>query len=105
MGNFPFTIISIQLLAKYLIIILVAYHTMSQQVENTARLFCVRCADVGLDCKYVIVSSGEKKVIDKTVMHMSEYHAIDPEEMTTCMKLKIIENVYTSLSSDGIYRS
>jgi predicted small metal-binding protein len=77
---------------------------MSQQVEDTARLFCVRCADVGLDCNYVIVSSGEKKVIDKTIMHMSQYHAINPEEMTTCMKLKIRENVYTSLSSGGIYR-
>ncbi len=77
---------------------------MSQQVEDTAGLFCVRCADVGLDCNYVIFSSSEKKVIDKTIVHMTEYHAINPEEMTTCMKLKIRENVYAPLSSDGIYR-
>ena len=76
----------------------------SQQVEDTAGQFCVRCADVGLDCNYVIVSSGEKKVIDKTIVHMFEFHAIKLEEMDTCMKLKIRENVYASLSSGDIYR-
>jgi hypothetical protein len=28
------------------------------------------------------------------IMHMDEYHAIVPEEMTTCMKLKIRENIH-----------
>ena len=101
---FPFTAISIQLPAKYLIIILIAHYPMSQQVEDTARLFWVRCADVGLDFNYVIVSGSEKKVIDKTIVHKFEFHAIKLEEMTTCMKLKIRENVYASLSSGDIYR-
>jgi predicted small metal-binding protein len=75
---------------------------MSQLVEVTARLFCVRCADVGLDCSYVVCANTEKSVVDKTTMHMFEYHAIKPEEMTTCMKLKIKENVHTLLlSSDS----
>jgi predicted small metal-binding protein len=79
MGDPPVTAISIQLPAKYLIIILIAYYPMSQQVEDAAGQFCVRCADVGLDCNYVIVSSGEKKVIDKTIVHMFEFHAVKPE--------------------------
>jgi hypothetical protein len=41
--------------------------------------------------------------MDNTIMHMFEYHAINPEEMTTCMKLKIKENVNTSPSSSDIY--
>jgi hypothetical protein len=35
----------------------------------------------------------EKKVIDETIMHMFEYHAIDPEEMTLEMKSKIQKNI------------
>jgi predicted small metal-binding protein len=67
---------------------------MPQLVEDTARLFCVRCADVGLDCDFVIFGNSEKKAMDKTMVHMLEYHAINLEEMTTCMKLKIRENVH-----------
>jgi predicted small metal-binding protein len=76
---------------------------MSQLVEDTARLFCVRCADVGLDCNYVVCANTEKSIMDKTTVHMFEYHAINPEEMTTCMKLKIKENVHTLLLSSDIY--
>jgi hypothetical protein len=38
----------------------------------------------------------EKLVMDKTVIHMCEYHAINHEEMTTCMKIKIRENIRES---------
>ena len=27
---------------------------MSQAIEGSVRLFCIRCADVGLDCNYVV---------------------------------------------------
>ena len=37
-------------------------------------------------------NSGEK-VVDTTITHMFEYHAINPDEMTTCMRTKIKENV------------
>jgi predicted small metal-binding protein len=70
---------------------------MSQLFEDCARQFCVRCTDVGLDCNCVISGSSEKKVMDKTIIHMFEYHAINPEEMTTCMKLKVKENILTVL--------
>jgi predicted small metal-binding protein len=78
---------------------------MSQLIEVTARLFCVRCADVGLDCSYVVYANTEKSALDKTTVHMFEYHAISPEEMTTCMKLKIKENVHTLLLSSDIMNS
>jgi predicted small metal-binding protein len=67
---------------------------MSQIVEDCARIFCVRCADIGLVCDFVIYGSSEKKTMDKTIMHMFEYHAINAVEMTTCMKLKIKENIH-----------
>jgi hypothetical protein len=28
------------------------------------------------------------------IVHMFEYHAINSKEMTTCMKLKICENIF-----------
>ena len=34
--------------------------------------------------------------MDETVRHMFEHHAINPEEMTSCMKMKIRENVRES---------
>jgi predicted small metal-binding protein len=71
---------------------------MSQLVEDSVKLFKVSCADIGLDCNYVIFGSSEKNTIDKTIMHMFEHHAINPEEMTTCMKLKIKENIDTLYS-------
>jgi predicted acyltransferase (DUF342 family) len=63
---------------------------MSQSYENCTQLFCVHCKDVGLDCNCSIYGT----VIDNTILHIFENHAIKPEEMTTCMKLKIIENVW-----------
>jgi predicted small metal-binding protein len=66
--------------------------------EESARLFFVRCADVGLDCNCVIFGRNEKNIMNKTIIHMFEYHAINSKEMTTCMKLKIRENIHTSFS-------
>lgn len=37
---------------------------------------------------------GEENVIDNTIPHMFEYHAILPQEMTTCMKLQIEGNMH-----------
>jgi predicted small metal-binding protein len=65
---------------------------MSQAYEESIQLFCVRCEDVGLDCNCTIYGISEERVIDNTIMHMFEYHAIEPDEMTTCMKMKIKGN-------------
>ena len=79
---------------------------MSQTYDDCIQLFSVRCKDVGLDCGCTIYGINEETVIYNTILHMLEYHAIKPEEMTTCMKLKILENTHvhhspplTSLSS------
>jgi predicted small metal-binding protein len=69
---------------------------MSQISEDCARTFCVRCEDVGLLCNYVIFGKSEKKVMDKTIIHMFEYHAINPGEMTSEMKSRIKENIGAS---------
>jgi predicted small metal-binding protein len=66
---------------------------MSQAYEDYVHLFCIRCEDVGLDCHCVIYGVDEVTVIDSAILHMFEYHAIKADEITTCMKLKIIENV------------
>ena len=71
---------------------------MSQTYENCTQKFCVRCEDVGLDCKCTIYGISEEIVIDNTILHIFDNHAIKPEEMTTCMKLKIIENVWVHQS-------
>jgi len=71
---------------------------MSLSYEDCIQLFCVQCEDVGLDCNCIIYGINEEKVIDNTVIHMFEYHAIKPEEMTSCMKLKIKENIHARLS-------
>jgi predicted small metal-binding protein len=67
---------------------------MSQTYGNCIQLFYVRCKDVGLDCNCTIYGISEETVIDSTILHIFENHAIKPKEMTTCMKLKIIENVW-----------
>ena len=36
--------------------------------------------------------------MDETVIHMYEYHAINSEEMTTCMKIRIRDNIRESRS-------
>jgi hypothetical protein len=79
---------------------------MSQTYDDCIQLFCVRCKDVGLDCNCSICGMNEETVTYNTILHMLEYHAIKPEEMTSCMKLKILESIcvhqsppLTSLSS------
>lgn len=67
---------------------------MSQTYEDCIQLFCVRCRDVGLDCDCTIYGINENTVIDNTILHMFECHAIKPQEMTTHMRLKITENVH-----------
>jgi predicted small metal-binding protein len=67
---------------------------MSQTYEDCIQqLFCVRCGDVGLDCDCSIYGISEETVVDNTILHMFEYHANRPDEMTTCIRLKIIDNV------------
>jgi predicted small metal-binding protein len=71
---------------------------MSQAYEDSIQLFCVRCEDVGLYCNCTICGISEERVIDNIIVHMFEYHAIEPDEMTTCMRMKIEENhAYTTL--------
>jgi predicted small metal-binding protein len=67
---------------------------MSQTYENCIQLFCIRCEDVGLDCNCTIYGISEERVTENIILHMLEYHAINPEEMTTCMKLKMLENIH-----------
>ncbi len=67
---------------------------MSQSYENCIQLFCVRCKDVGLDCNCTIYGINEERVADNTILHLLEHHAINPNEMTTCMKLKMLENIH-----------
>lgn len=45
----------------------------------------------------------EKEVMNETIIHMCEYHAIDPEEMNTCMRLKIRKNIHL-VSLDPLLR-
>jgi predicted small metal-binding protein len=66
---------------------------MSQTPEELLRSFFVRCSDVGLKCDYVIFGTSEEKIMDTMIIHMYECHAINPQEMTTCMRLKIKENI------------
>lgn len=66
---------------------------MSQAYEDCIQLFCVSCEDVGLDCNCNTYGISDETVIYNTILHMLEYHAIKPEEMTTCMKLKILESI------------
>jgi predicted small metal-binding protein len=39
---------------------------------------------------------SERKVMDETIIHMFEYHAIDPKEMTSEMKSKIKQSIRAS---------
>ena len=66
---------------------------MSQRYDDYIQLFCVRCKDVGLDCACTIYGTNEEAVIYNTILHVLEYHAVKPEEMTTCMKVKILESI------------
>jgi hypothetical protein len=35
-----------------------------------------------------------KEVMDETILHMFEYHAVNPQEMTSEMKSKIGDNIH-----------
>ena len=45
----------------------------------------------------------KEKVMDESFRHMLEHHAINPEEMTACMKLKIKENIHMTCDSIDIF--
>jgi predicted small metal-binding protein len=67
---------------------------MSQTYEDCLQQFYVRCQDVGLDCNCIVYGISEETVFQNIILHMFEYHAIKQNEMTTCMRLKIIDNVH-----------
>lgn len=73
---------------------------MSQIFEDCIRSFYIRCENIGLDCNCIIYGNTAEKVVDETFMHMFEYHAINPEEMTTSMRMKIKENMQIHSHSD-----
>jgi len=78
---------------------------MFQTFEYCIRSFCIRCEDVGLDCDCIIYGNTAAKVVDETFMHMFEYHAINPNEMTTSMPLKIKENMQIHSHSSCLSKS
>jgi predicted small metal-binding protein len=78
---------------------------MFQIFEDCIRSFCIRCEDVGLDCDCIIYGNTAEKVVDGTFMHMFEYHAINPNEMTTSMRLKIKENMQIHSHSSCLSKS
>jgi len=61
---------------------------MSKAYEDCIQLFCLRCEDVGFDCNCSNYGISEEIVTDNPIIHMFEYHAIKPEEMTTYVRLK-----------------
>jgi predicted small metal-binding protein len=67
---------------------------MSQTFGDMLLSLFVRCSDVGLDCNCVIFGTNEKEVMDETIVHMFEYHAINRQEMTSEMKSKIRDNMH-----------
>jgi len=58
---------------------------MSQTFEDCVSSFCICCEDIGLDCNCIMYGNSGEKVVDMTIIHMFEYHAINQDEMTTCM--------------------
>ena len=67
--------------------------------EECVITFFIRCTDIGLDCDCIISGKSVNNVRNSTILHMHEYHAIKPEEMTTYMKFKISENIRYSIHS------
>jgi predicted small metal-binding protein len=55
----------------------------------------IACRKIGLDCNDVIEGETEEELIRNAVNHAWERHAIKPNEMTSEMKAKIKENIYT----------
>jgi predicted small metal-binding protein len=72
---------------------------MSQKSEDLLQLYFIQCSDVGLNCDRVVFGKSKEKVNDAMIRHMDEYHAITLDEMTTCMRLKIRENIHTYCDS------
>jgi predicted small metal-binding protein len=52
------------------------------------------CRSVGLDCDYIIKGMTEEEVLKNAKQHYSEIHAIEPEEISSEMKVKIKDNIY-----------
>ena len=52
------------------------------------------CRSVGLDCDYIIKGMTEEEVLKHAQQHYSEIHAIEPEEISSEMKVKIKDNIY-----------
>jgi predicted small metal-binding protein len=52
------------------------------------------CRSVGLDCDYIIKGMTEEEVLKHAKQHYSEIHAIEPEEMSSEMKVKIKDNIH-----------
>jgi len=52
------------------------------------------CRSVGLDCDYIIKGMTEEEVIKHAKQHYSQIHAIEPEEMSSEMKVKIKDNIH-----------
>jgi hypothetical protein len=71
---------------------------MSQIYDDCLQLFCIYCGDIGLDCNCTIYGINEEAIIDNTIIQLSDKHAIVPEEMTTCLRLKMIESMQVHYS-------
>lgn len=56
------------------------------------------CRDIGLDCNYIIKGMTEEELLKIAEQHYSEIHAIEPEEITSEMKVKIKDNIHDSSS-------
>ena len=52
------------------------------------------CRSVGLDCDYIIKGMTEEEILKNAKQHYSEIHAIEPEEISSEMKVKIKNNIY-----------
>jgi predicted small metal-binding protein len=52
------------------------------------------CRSVGLDCDYIIKGMTEEEILKNAKQHYSEIHAIEPEEISLEMKVKIKDNIY-----------
>ena len=77
---------------------------MSQKSEDLLQSFFVQCSDVGLNCDCIVFGNTEENVNDAMIIHMDEYHAIIPEEMTTCIRLRIRENIHSYRECIHSYR-
>ena len=56
------------------------------------------CRSIGLDCDYVIKGMTEEELLKNIEQHYSEIHAIEPEEITSEMKVRIKDNIHDSFS-------